>query len=230
MGQLRMRGETYQLPRAAAAKLRRGMPRYGIRVADFGRSKIMAIKLVRQVSGVGLKEAKDLVESGSVFEAELSAQQRGMLEREGHESGIHFEFAALGPGAEPSHASVVGDIAPGGEVAVRYLSGPRKIHAIKLARELSGLGLKEAKELVERQGIVVSGLSRAEAEGIAARFAEFGSQVKLEGSGSGPSLRVGGSADRVQIVGNVRVEDGPPTYRPSWGVGSAWDNEDDDDF
>ena len=66
---------------------------------------------------------------------------------------------------------------------MRYLSGDRKINAIKLVRELTRCGLKEAKDLVEQQGVVARDLSMAEARSIAARFEQIGSRVEIVGDG-----------------------------------------------
>ena len=46
------------------------------RITNWGRSKIVAIKYVRQLSGIGLREAKDTVEQGTWFSyAETSANR-----------------------------------------------------------------------------------------------------------------------------------------------------------
>ena len=77
--------------------------------------KIEAIKLYRELTGVGLKEAKEAVE------AMMAA-----------------------PSAAPVPSSNL-DLEP---VRALMIKG-RKIEAIKLYRELTGVGLKEAKEAVE---------------------------------------------------------------------------------
>ena len=84
--------------------------------------KIEAIKRYRTLTGVGLKEAKDAVEA---------------WERAGSAPDI--------PTATPSPA-------PGGDIAeVHALArSGKKIEAIKRYRELTGVGLKEAKDAVER--------------------------------------------------------------------------------
>ena len=47
---------------AAAAARRRGEDRVHVELADAGANKINVIKVVREITGLGLKEAKDLVE------------------------------------------------------------------------------------------------------------------------------------------------------------------------
>jgi large subunit ribosomal protein L7/L12 len=58
--------------------------------------------------------------------------------------------------------------------------GPNKINVIKVVRELTGLGLKEAKAVVdEAPKPVKEGVSKEEAEKIAAKMAEVGAKVTI---------------------------------------------------
>ena len=59
--------------------------------------------------------------------------------------------------------------------------GDKKINVIKVVRELTGLGLKEAKELVESAPKAVKeGASKEEAEDIKAKLEEVGAKVELK--------------------------------------------------
>ncbi len=59
-------------------------------------------------------------------------------------------------------------------------AGDKKINVIKVVRELTSLGLKEAKELVESAPKPVKeGISKAEAEEIKAKFEAEGATVKI---------------------------------------------------
>jgi large subunit ribosomal protein L7/L12 len=59
--------------------------------------------------------------------------------------------------------------------------GSEKIKVIKVVREVTGLGLKEAKDLVEAAPKAVKeGLSKEDAEAIKAKFAEVGAKVELK--------------------------------------------------
>jgi large subunit ribosomal protein L7/L12 len=59
--------------------------------------------------------------------------------------------------------------------------GDKKINVIKAVREVTSLGLKEAKELVESAPTKVKeGISKAEAEEIKKKFEEAGAQVDLK--------------------------------------------------
>ena len=59
--------------------------------------------------------------------------------------------------------------------------GDRKILAIKVIREITGLGLKEAKDLAESvPGVVISGVPKNEADAAAKKLREAGVTVKVE--------------------------------------------------
>ena len=59
--------------------------------------------------------------------------------------------------------------------------GGEKIKVIKLVREATGLGLKEAKEVVDNPGKPIKeGLSKEDAEALAAQFKEVGADVELK--------------------------------------------------
>jgi len=60
-------------------------------------------------------------------------------------------------------------------------SGDKKIQVIKVVRELTGLGLKEAKDLVDgAPKPVKEGVSKAEAEDIKKKLEEAGGTVELK--------------------------------------------------
>jgi large subunit ribosomal protein L7/L12 len=59
--------------------------------------------------------------------------------------------------------------------------GPNKIPVIKVVRELTGLGLKEAKDLVDASPKAVKeGVTRDEAEKIKASIEEVGGKVEIK--------------------------------------------------
>ena len=60
-------------------------------------------------------------------------------------------------------------------------AGENKVNTIKAVRELTGLGLKEAKDLVDgAPKPVKEGVSKEEAESIKAQLTEAGAQVDLK--------------------------------------------------
>lgn len=59
--------------------------------------------------------------------------------------------------------------------------GSQKIKVIKIVREATGLGLKEAKELVDNPGKPIKeGLEKEEAEALAEKIKEVGGDVELK--------------------------------------------------
>ena len=60
-------------------------------------------------------------------------------------------------------------------------AGDKKVAVIKAVREVTGLGLKEAKELVDgAPGVIKEGVAAAEAEEIKAKLEEAGASVTLK--------------------------------------------------
>ncbi|MBN1988323.1 MAG: 50S ribosomal protein L7/L12 [Bacteroidales bacterium] len=94
-------------------------------------------------------------------------------------------------GIEPAAAAVaVAGPAAGGEAAavektsfdvVLKSAGGAKLQVVKLVKELTGLGLKEAKELVDAAPKTVKeGASKEEAESLKAQLEEAGAEVELK--------------------------------------------------
>ncbi len=59
-------------------------------------------------------------------------------------------------------------------------AGANKIAVIKIVRDLTGLGLKEAKAIADNGGAVKEGIAKDEAEQIKAQFEEAGATVELQ--------------------------------------------------
>ena len=86
--------------------------------------------------------------------------------------------------------AVAGGAAAGGEAAAEEKDefdvvlagiGDKKIQVIKVVRELTGLGLKEAKELVDgAPGTVKEGATKEEAEEMKAKLEDVGAAVELK--------------------------------------------------
>ena len=62
--------------------------------------------------------------------------------------------------------------------------GAKKIEVIKVVREITGLGLKEAKDLVEKAGaadaFIKQGVKKEEAEDIKKKITEVGGEVEIK--------------------------------------------------
>ena len=90
--------------------------------------------------------------------------------------------AVAAPGAAPA----AGDGAAGGEEQTSFDvvllgAGDKKIQVIKVVRAITGLGLKEAKDLVDgAPGPVKEGVNREEADSIKAQLEEAGAGVEVK--------------------------------------------------
>ena len=59
-------------------------------------------------------------------------------------------------------------------------AGANKLAVIKIIKEVTGLGLKEAKEIADNGGTVKEGLAKDEAEALKAQFEEAGATIELK--------------------------------------------------
>jgi large subunit ribosomal protein L7/L12 len=87
-------------------------------------------------------------------------------------------MAAAGSGASAPAAAAEEQT----EFAVHLTSaGDKKINVIKVVREVTSLGLKEAKDLVDgAPKVVKEGVSKEEAATIKKKFEEVGAQVEIK--------------------------------------------------
>src|SRR6516225_9952711 len=88
--------------------------------------------------------------------------------------------------AAPAAGGAAGAAAPAAEEKTEFNvmlleAGANKVAAIKAVREITGLGLKEAKDLVEAAPKAVKeGLSKADAEAAKKKLEEAGAKVELK--------------------------------------------------
>ena len=88
--------------------------------------------------------------------------------------------------AAPVAVAAAGAAAPAAEEKTEFdvvlvSAGDKKIGVIKVVRELTGLGLKEAKELVESAPKAIKeGASKDDAEALKAKLEEAGAKVELK--------------------------------------------------
>ena len=94
-------------------------------------------------------------------------------------------------GIEPAAAAVVMASGDGGGAAaveektafdvILVSGGASKLTVVKIVKELTGLGLKEAKDLVDgAPKPVKEGVSKSEAEEVAAKLKEAGAEVEIK--------------------------------------------------
>jgi large subunit ribosomal protein L7/L12 len=93
-------------------------------------------------------------------------------------------------GIEPAAAAVVVAAGGGGAEAaaektafdvILVSGGASKLNVVKVVKDLTGLGLKEAKEVVDgAPKAVKEGVSKAEADDIAGKLKEAGAEVEVK--------------------------------------------------
>jgi len=67
------------------------------------------------------------------------------------------------------------------DVNLKTVDAAKKINVIKVVREVTGLGLKEAEDLVDgAPKSVKSGITKAEADGIISKFKESGAELEVK--------------------------------------------------
>jgi len=94
-------------------------------------------------------------------------------------------------GIEPAAAAVAVAAGPAGAAApaaeektsfnvVLKAAGPNKLNVVKIVKELTGLGLKEAKDLVDgAPKPVKEGVDKGTADDLAAKLKEAGAEVEI---------------------------------------------------
>jgi large subunit ribosomal protein L7/L12 len=121
--------------------------------------------ILEQIKGLTLLEAAQLVK--------------------GIEEAFGVSAAAAAVAAAPA-AGAAAAAAPAAEektefTVVLQAAGPNKINVIKAVREVTSLGLKEAKDLVDgAPKPIKEGVNKDEAESIRKKFADAGATVEVK--------------------------------------------------
>ena len=119
-------------------------------------------KFIEEIKGMTVLELNELVKA---------------LEEE-------FGVSAAAPVAVAA-APAAGAAAPAAEEQTEFTvnlkgAGANKLAVIKAVREITGLGLVDAKNLVEKTGAVKENIPKAEAEQIVAKLKEAGADVEMK--------------------------------------------------
>ena len=119
--------------------------------------------LAEQIVGLTLKEAVDL---GNYLKDEYGIEPAA--------AGVAVAAAGGGAAAEEEEAPTSFDV-------ILMDGGAQKIKVIKIVREVTGLGLKEAKDLVDAGGKAVkTGVPKEEADELVGKIKEAGGNVELK--------------------------------------------------
>ncbi len=129
------------------------------------------------MADVSREQVKEFIKNMSLLEAATLVKEL--------ESELGVSAAAPVMAAMPGAGAAAAGAAPAEEkdefTVVLKTAGDKKIQVIKVVRELTGLGLKEAKDLVDgAPKNVKEGVNKAEAESIAKKLEEAGGQVEIK--------------------------------------------------
>ncbi|MBC8507280.1 MAG: ribosomal protein L7/L12 [Anaerolineales bacterium] len=145
---------------------------FDVDILNAGSKKIQVIKVIRQLTNLGLADSKELAETpGASILIEVSAKvandAKSKLEAAGaliaiNESGIENLVSRL----------FIVDIVD---------AGPKKIQVIKVIRQLTNLGLADSKELAETPGAsILIGVSAEVANDAKNKLEEAGAVIALK--------------------------------------------------
>jgi len=124
--------------------------------------------------------AKVLETLGSMTVLELVELKKAIEEEWGVTAAAPVAVAAAGAPAAGGDGAAAAEEKDSFDV-VLAATGDKKIQVIKIVRAATGLGLKEAKDLVDgAPGTVKEGLTKDEAEKLKAELEEAGAGVELK--------------------------------------------------
>ena len=111
---------------------------------------------------------------------ELAEFVKELEEKFGVTAAAPVAAVAAAPGAAPAAAEAAAEEKTEFDVILQEI-GPQKIQVIKVVRQITGLGLKEAKELVEgAPKPIKEKVSKEEAEKIKKQLEEVGAKVEIK--------------------------------------------------
>ena len=118
-------------------------------------------KIAEQLVGLTVKEVQELAD---VLKADYGIEP----------AAAAAVAVAGGGGAEAAAEKTAFDV-------VLISAGASKLNVVKIVKDLTGLGLKEAKDLVDgAPKAIKEGVSRAEADEVAGKLKEAGAEVEVK--------------------------------------------------
>ena len=118
-------------------------------------------KIAEQLVGLTVKEVQELAD---VLKADYGIEP----------AAAAAVAVAGGGGAEAAAEKTAFDV-------ILKSAGASKLNVVKIVKDLTGLGLKEAKDLVDgAPKAIKEGVSRAEADEIAGKLKEAGAEVEVK--------------------------------------------------
>lgn len=118
-------------------------------------------------------ENKDIIEA---LKEKTILEVKELVDMMKEEFGV--DPSAVAVAAAPAEAAEESS-ASGVKTVVLKAAGAQKLQVIKVIREVTGLGLKEAKDIADAGGNVKEGIPASEAEELKAKLEEAGATVEL---------------------------------------------------
>ena len=88
--------------------------------------------------------------------------------------------SAVAVAAAPAASDAASDAAPSQVTVSIADAGAAKVAVIKVVKEITGLGLKDAKDIVDANGVVKENIPSAEADEIKAKLEAAGATVEVK--------------------------------------------------
>lgn len=118
-------------------------------------------------------ENKDIIEA---IKEKTILEVKELVDMMKEEFGV--DPSAVAVAAQPAaSAEDEGDVT---KTVVLANAGGQKLQVIKLVREITGLGLKEAKDLADNGGNIKENVSMDKANDLKAKFEEVGATIELK--------------------------------------------------
>ena len=124
-------------------------------------------------------ENKDIIEA---LKEKTILEVKELVDMMKEEFGVDPSAVAVAApvaGAAPAQAAEEESAGSGVKTVVLKNAGAQKLQVIKVIREATGLGLKEAKDIADAGGNVKEGIPAAEADELKAKLEEAGATVEL---------------------------------------------------
>ena len=118
-------------------------------------------------------ENKDIIEA---LKEKTILEVKELVDMMKEEFGV--DPSAVAVAAAPA-ATEAEDAGASTKTVVLKSAGTQKLQVIKLIREVTGLGLKEAKDIADAGGNIKEGIPASEAEELKAKLEEVGATVEL---------------------------------------------------
>ena len=112
-----------------------------------------------------------------------SLKEMSLLEIKELVDAMKEEFGVDPSAVAVAAAPAAGEVADDSNATVTVVisdAGAGKVNVIKVVREITGLGLKESKDIVDSNGTVKENVSKDEANEIKAKLEEAGATVEFK--------------------------------------------------